>query len=746
MSGRTAAIRLVRACALVVGLLVLAVSVVTSAVSTRDRQAAAQDSQLGLTLGQQADALAGYFERARAVTTLLAANPVFTDFYRAPGTVRAKIAAGGPLADRVGDALTAVSKLYPGGVDEACFVDQSGAEIGLVVRGVRPPASAVDDDEDQSPFFAPTLALGPGTVYQAKQYKSADTGRVVLSNSAAVTAAGHTGIVHFEIDVDTFRMAAAPGGMSASIIDADSGRVLVDTRAALAGSRPALPLGRDHGVLTLGDRRVAFERVAGGANWYVAVSAPAFGLGWTRGLGVGSLALLLGALLTVLVSIAGSWAHLRSVRRSASYDALTGLPNRTLLVERLRAALRGGRPAVVLVADLERFKEVNDLLGNRHGDLLLRQVAARLTEAAPATATVARLGGDEFAVLLPGAGPVEGLAVAEALLETLHRTFLVDGISLDIECGIGLAAGPAHGGDAASLLRHADAAMHLAKEQHSGCQVYDPAGDQHVPSRLALLGDLRRAIDADDQITLHYQPKIDLGTGRLIGVEALVRWDHPELGRTAPDAFIPLAETTSLIRPLTTKILEIAVAQARAWLDQGLRIPVAVNLSTRCLVDAGFAERVFDLLARAGVPASLLELEITESMIMADPERAMDLLHALRDHGIRLSIDDFGTGHSSMTYLRQLPVDELKIDRSFVREMVANHGNAVLVRSAISLGHNLGLSVVAEGVEDEEVVAALRELGCNVAQGYHFARPMPAAEIGPWLSAFAPASTSLSSR
>ena len=747
MSGRSFLRRVATVSALFVGLLVLALSVVTSVVTARDKQVAAQDSQLGSTLGQQADAIGGFFERSRVADALLAANPAFADFYRAPGTVRAKVEAGGPLLDRINDALAYLEDLYPGRIDEACFIDSDGTEIASVIDGRREPAAELSPDEDD-PFLAATLALAPGTVYQAGAFESADTHERVVSSSTVVEAAGRRGVVHFEITVDSFRMAAASGGLAATIVDARSGQVLVDSRAPGATARSAdrsfAPLvdgGRAQGFTTLGGRRVAFRRLpstAGNANdWYVVVSAPAFGQGWTRGISVGSLALLAGALLTILVSGASWRGHLRAVRRAESHDALTGLPNRSLLTERIRAALRpgrrGGGAATVLVVDLDRFKEVNDLVGHRYGDLLLREVARRITAVVPGGATVARLGADDFAVLIPGVDQEEP-GVPDRLLAALHDTFLIDGISVDIEAAVGVALGPEHGGGAEELLRHADAAMVVAKQRKSGYVVYDPAAEQQAPNRLALLGDLRRAIDADDQIVVHYQPKVGLDGRSLVGVEALVRWQHPRLGRLAPDAFIPMAETTALIIGLTAKVLEIAVRQTKEWSGAGLRIPVAVNLSTRCLHDPTLADRVLELLDRHGVPPALLELEITESMVMVDPDRALQVLRRLHESGIRLSVDDFGTGHSSMAYLKELPVDELKIDRSFVLEMTRDGGDAVLVQSAIALGHNLGLSVVAEGVETAEVLAALDALGCDVAQGYHLGRPMPAGEIENWLA------------
>jgi diguanylate cyclase (GGDEF)-like protein len=736
-------VRAVQAVAALLGILVLVISVVTNVLSARERQIAAQDSKLQVALGRQVDAQESYFEQARMINLLLAQNRAFTDFYEAPGTVRQKIDAGGPLMDRVNDALFSFQTLFPDRIGEVCFLDRTGQEIARVMDGIITAPERLDSDDAESAFFAPTLELGPGQVYQAREYESPDTRNRVISNSTMVTTAGQSGIVHFEIALDSFRMPETGTGIAASIVDADDAKVLVDSRSVLVGATvdqsmsPIAAREQDSGVATLGARRVAFRRVAAtennANNWYVAVSAPAAAAGWTHGLSVGSLALVLLALLAILASAAGGWKQLREARHAATHDPLTGLPNRALLGDRLRALLLQDRPAAVLVADLERFKEVNEQLGHHHGELLLRQVAGRLAAVAPGDATVARLGGDDFAVLLPDAGQEAAEALAPEVLAALHQTFDVDGAGLDIEARVGVACAPAHGDDPDLLLRHADGAMQLAKEHHDGARTYVPAGEGSSPSRLALLGDLRRALDADDQITVHYQPKVRLLDGKPSGAEALVRWNHPRLGRVTPDQFIPLAETTTLIHALTDRVLEIAVRQAKRWLDEGLRLPVAVNLSTRCLHDPDLPRRVFDLLDRVGLPAALLDLEITESMVMIDPERALQVLNALHEGGIRLSVDDFGTGHSSMAYLQRLPVDELKIDRSFVQQMSAGPAGAVLARTAIALGHNLGLSVVAEGIEDAATVDALRELGCDVGQGYHLGKPMPAEELRGWL-------------
>jgi diguanylate cyclase (GGDEF)-like protein len=421
-------------------------------------------------------------------------------------------------------------------------------------------------------------------------------------------------------------------------------------------------------------------------------------------------------------------------RHQATHDALTGLPNRLMLRDRLEQALsaaarRAGEAAVLLI-DLDRFKEINDTLGHSYGDELLQQVGPRLHSVLRDGDTVSRLGGDEFAVLLPTVdGVEEAEQVAHRLQEALHSRFEVNGVGLDVEASVGIALSPWHGTDSEELLRNADIAMYAAKELKAGAVVFSPDEHQTAPSRLTVLGDLRAALEDGDQLFLHYQPKFTLDGERIEGAEALLRWNHPQRGSIPPAEFIPVAEGTGIILRLTERVLDMALAQMRRWQDAGVPVPVAVNLSTRCLLDATLPDMVDRLLDAHGVPPELLRLEVTESAVMGDATRCMETLQRLHDLGVRLSIDDFGTGYSSMAYLRRLPVDELKIDRSFVLGMVTTQQDAVLVRTAIDLGHNLGLTVVAEGVEGAEHVSALRELGCDIAQGYHYARPMPDVEF-----------------
>jgi diguanylate cyclase (GGDEF)-like protein len=423
-------------------------------------------------------------------------------------------------------------------------------------------------------------------------------------------------------------------------------------------------------------------------------------------------------------------------RHQALHDALTGLPNRVLLRdrgERAIAAARRTRGRVgLLLLDLDRFKDINDTLGHHQGDALLRGVAARLAAVAREEDSVVRLGGDEFAVLLPHVEPETAMGVAEKMLQALRQPFVLDDLALEVDASVGVAVTADQELDIDTLLQHADVAMYVAKQSHTGAALYAPELDVNSPRRLALLADLRRAID-QRELTLHYQPKVELASGEVHGVEALLRWKHPQLGAVSPAEFIALAEGTALIHPLTTFVLETALSQQRSWRARGYDLTMAINLSARSLLDAGFPRQISALLAAHGLEPSRLVLEITESALMTDPARAQRILHELNALGIRISIDDFGTGYSSLARLKDLPVHELKIDRAFVTSMQSIHSDAVIVRSTIDLARNLGLTVVAEGVEDGDVLDELSDLGCDTAQGYHLSHPIPAVELLAWL-------------
>ncbi|MGH2735602.1 MAG: putative bifunctional diguanylate cyclase/phosphodiesterase [Actinomycetota bacterium] len=422
----------------------------------------------------------------------------------------------------------------------------------------------------------------------------------------------------------------------------------------------------------------------------------------------------------------------------ALHDALTGLPNRTLFRDRLEQAIRNGREKssafAVMIMDLNHFKEVNDTLGHHNGDLLLQEIARRLASVLDPADTVARLSGDEFAILLPEARDRQSAAqVARRLVGSLTEPFVLQEVCLEVGASIGIACYPENGTDANLLLQRADVAMYLAKDSHRDFEFYSEQRDQYSAGRLALAAELRRALD-NKELFLQYQPKAELGSGRVVGAEALVRWIHPVEGFMPPDEFIPLAERTGLIGPLTLYVLNSAIGQCREWLDKGLDLRVAVNLSVRNLLDLDLPRDIGGLLTKWGVSPDRLVLEITESTIMADPVRALEVVNELQRMGLSLAIDDFGTGYSSLAYLKRLPVEEIKIDRSFVMSMMADDNDAVIVRSTVDLGRNLGLRVVAEGVETAEMWDSLAELGCDIAQGYYLSRPLKPAEFETWLA------------
>ena len=423
------------------------------------------------------------------------------------------------------------------------------------------------------------------------------------------------------------------------------------------------------------------------------------------------------------------------LRYDATHDALTGLANRALLTERLEAALAAAtdttRPAVLLL-DLDRFKEVNDALGHHVGDQLLRVVAGRLERLDSPDATVARLGGDEFAVLLPAVASLggEAIPIAERLARALRDPVDLPDVTLSTEASIGVAL--AHDGHGqADVMRHADTAMYAAKSTGATVVTYTADLDAGRAERLALLTDLHLALERDE-IDLHYQPKLDLALDRITSVEALIRWTHPTLGHLAPGDFMPLAESTGLIDLVTQTVLRKGLRQCRAWGDEGLDIAVAINLSARNVLDAMLPDQVSAELRSEGVPADRLILEITESSVMGDPARTIPTLERLAGLGVTLSLDDFGTGYSSLSYLQRLPVQEVKIDRSFIAGLCqehSKHASRVLIRTIIGLGQSLGLRIVAEGVEDAETLSLLRDLGCHTIQGYYTGRPAPANEL-----------------
>jgi diguanylate cyclase (GGDEF)-like protein len=735
-----------RLAALVLGLGLLTVSIVATVRDGRQHTREQLSARLAAEATEQAGVLDAYFERARTIDLLMARNAAFTEYYASKTKERGEAE----------EALAYLEHLYPSRIAEVCFIDRSGRENARVVRGRAASVTELSPHEDANPFFKPTFALPVGEVYQAPPYVSPDTREWVISNSTVIPTGPGAGnaTVHFEISLESFRREAVRGSdrMRVQIVDARSSQVVIDTLHPRRGGasfgpvgeplRDALGRGARAGEVIVDGRFSSFQRVprrAGNANdWFVVISSPKVAAtGWWQSFGSTNAAMAAAALLLLAFALSSLRVYQRKLRASALSDELTGLPNRTLFRDRLRQALlqtrRDGGLAATLMIDLDRFKEVNDTLGHLKGDQLLTEVGARLRETLRDADTVARLGGDEFAVLIPRIEESgQAAEVAHRIAEAMQEPFVLGGVAIQVDMSVGIALSPPDGDDPDTLIQRADIAMYEAKKGNAGHAFYTTERDPYSARRLAMVAELRAAIE-ERALDVHYQPKVDLVSGEVTGVEALARWSHPELGPIPPGEFVPLAEQTGLIKPLTIAVLEIALVQARRWRDEGLTVPVSVNLSARNLLDLQLPAEVDGLLTRFGVAPTLLELEITESSIMSDPVRALDVLTRLDEMGVRLSIDDFGTGYSSLAYLKRLPVDELKIDRGFVMNMTRDRADAFIVRCAVDLGRNLGLRVVAEGVEDAATVEALAKLGCTQAQGYYFSRPAPAQELTVWL-------------
>ncbi|HUK56951.1 MAG TPA: EAL domain-containing protein [Nitrospiria bacterium] len=425
-----------------------------------------------------------------------------------------------------------------------------------------------------------------------------------------------------------------------------------------------------------------------------------------------------------------------AVHYLAYHDVLTDLPNRNVFYDRMQQAILTGyrerKPLALLLLDLNRFKEVNDTFGHHCADLLLRQIGPRLRRCLRESDTVARMGGDEFAILLPNTH-VEGASLtARKILKTLEAPFLLGEATIEVGVSIGIALHPDHGEEADVLYQRADMAMYVTKQAGGGYAVYVPEHEQQSPRRLMLTSKLRHAIEYGE-LSMHYQPQLSLGSNRIIGVEALSRWLHPDLGAIPPDQFIPLAEQTGLIKPFTQWVLKTVGRQHEEWKEAGMTLPISVNLSARNMQETQLPDQISELVQTGGILPGLLGFELTESMIMANPMRAMQILGRLNTMGIPLSIDDFGTGYSSLGYLKKLPVKTIKIDKSFIVDRVENQDDSVIVKSIINMGHSLGLEVIAEGVEDQHTQDRLASLGCDAVQGYHISWPLPSGEMTSWL-------------
>ena len=684
-----------------------------------------------------------YFERARSLVLLLSQDPAFSDFYRLHDGDRRVLRTDERAMAKLVRPLRYLETLYPGRIGEACFIDAPGAEFARVVDGKAAPYGDLSLDETGNPFFGPTLAMGVGEVYQAAPYVSPDVHTWVISNSThIVQSARHNGIVHFEVTLSSFlQYLPRNASVSSAVLDYGADRQVLgtaDTRS-LAGWSPlpqryaaAIAADTDQGTFTVEGHPAVFQRLGarpGNANEWVVVEAATFTAGplpmWLA-FGAASAG---GALL--LASILVLRRQQRALRAAARLDHLTGLSNRLAVEEALQHAIpagASGAPCGLLVIDLDSFKQINDTLGHQRGDEVLQEIARRLHANTFEYDVVARLGGDEFAVVARElAEPDDILSVAQRLHQALTRPIEVAGQQRFVGASIGAAASPTHGSTPDELLRNADAAMYAAKREHAPPRLYEP-GTVEGADDLTMAAELVTAIERQE-IVLHYQPQIDLETGHVVAVEGLARWQHPQRGLLPPSGFIPLAERTGLIKPLTITTLRQALSQARDWQARGTPVRVGVNLSSQLLSDPTLADQVLDLLEEHSVPADLLELEVTETALIADPSRAAALLGTLRDAGVHIDLDDFGTGYTSLHSLRGLPLETVKLDRELLTSMLALPSGVDMLAGLVRLIAGLGLRVLAEGVETEAQAAAIREAGCVAAQGFYFGRPVAAEQL-----------------
>ena len=622
----------------------------------------------------------------------------------------------------------------------------------VAVATTREPGPATNPPAD--PHISAAFWGAPGTITISRPLGIGTAEPVIAVATPVVGDDGRkVGVLEARTRLDGLRRSLGGRVYPTLLIDATTGATEIDSRSAAKetiGNKPAadadsfvlrIPAAAVRGSLNVDGRRISWlraNRVGNENDWVVAVENRTEN-SLLDGLGPSTF----GPLLTGLFLLVMARSSARSERgrlEQALTDELTGLPSRRLLKDRLEQAVlhakrsAPGAEVALMVLDLDRFKEVNDALGHSNGDRLLVEIAHRLRGVLRENDTIARLGGDEFAVVISTSSPSGDVEVAEKLLAAFSQPVSIDGLLITVGASIGIARFPADGDDPERLLRSADVAMYNSKRNRLPWVRYAVENDPSDPARLELLSDLRLAIGTP-QLELHYQPKVNLATDEVMGVEALLRWTHPIKGPIRPDTFISIAEQTGVIAPLTDDVLRKAARQLRVWMQEGRELSVSVNISAANLTEGEFVERVRRIVTEEDAPAEYITLELTESAVMSDHRRGLEVLNELASIGFRLSIDDFGTGYSSLSYLQRLPVDELKIDRSFVKTLTDDQVNRSIVRSTVDLGHNLGLSVVAEGVEDGETLSALAELGCDAAQGYFIARPMPASAFEEWLAA-----------
>jgi len=715
--------------ALLAGVVLLSAGLLaTAGALAQERQ---QDRVLQRDTAQVALAFTSYFERARSLDLLLAQNPALQP--------SAGQGVDNAAANR---ALGYLQDLYPGAIGEACLTDDRGHELASVVEGVAVPVADLSTTKKRTAFFHPTLTLHSGEVHQAAPYVSRATKKWVISNATWIRQPnGRPLIVHFEVALDTFHqyLTTSSAKRHVAVVARTTGRVVLQDDTALpatspAGRFPTFPaaaaLRSDTartGTIKVDGRRAAVSEVtstAGNANDWVVVewstASASFVPPWVGGaataVGVG----LILFFLVILRRQQSSW------RMAARLDHLTGMSNRKVLEEALDAAVAaaaqpGGDRVAVLSLDLDGFKQINDTLGHDKGDLVLQEIGRRLHANTFDYDTAARLGGDEFAVVLRQLREADDVgAVAHRLREALIRPIDIDGVARFIGASVGASVYPDHGRSSAELLRAADAAMYEAKKGRDGVRVYD-AGTMAGVNASGLAAELLLAIE-NEEVELAFQPEYALETGQVVGVEALARWRRAGDAYVPPSEFIPLAEQTGLIRQLTHLTLRKALDEARVWHEAGVRVPVSVNLSAQLVADRSLRADVVGLLTERALGGEALVLEITETAIIKDLEVAIEVLQDMRSIGVRVELDDFGSGYAGFKALYELPLDGVKIDRELVNDL--SSGGQRLLAATIDIGRRLGLKVVAEGIEDEVILELVRRLGSHTAQGFHLARPM----------------------
>ena len=738
-----------RAALLALGLVALLAGMALGVLATQavDKR----DHDLGLAGASRVTAVDDYADRARAVTLLASHSAAFANFYQAPGTRMSRIEGrtGEPdLMPRVITALTDLQNLFPDSIASASFIDRSGAENARVVgKSVMRPDELVADRSD-AVFFDRAFQLPYDKVYQSAPYRSESTGDWVVANAAKVnTGPGVSpAIVSFEVTLESIRLAAYSDNpdQQVRVVDLLDGRVVIDSTHPQDVNAP---LGRpdDHslrwvqtakdGVLRTRDHMRHVVRHARrdsnvATTWAVVVSTPSRSGAWSGPFSAGPLGVAGAGVVLLCLSMAGYIRHGRSMHRAARRDELTGLFNRRAARECAETLLARERGLAVILFDLDRFKHVNDSLGHHAGDHLLTVLGQRLAEVVrEPDDVVARLGGDEFVVLARGMHTEETIAVlCERLTRAVSAPVSVDGIDVSVGVSIGIALAPEHGTDYGTLLQCADIAMYDAKGRRAGWQVYRDELAGADRTGLVLDADLRRAV-ADGELIVHYQPIFAVAGRELTGVEALVRWEHPQRGLLMPGEFVPFAENTGAIKAVTAAVLDLVLDQVVRWREVGVDVPVAVNVSAYDVNDPGFADRVAEMLADRGLDGSSLVIELTETALLADPDAASVVLWRLAQMGVKVAIDDFGSGYASLLYLRRFPVSVLKLDRSLVQGLTVDSTDAALVRWTIEMAHALRVTCIAEGVEDVATLEALEVLGCDQAQGYHLQVPVSAEDL-----------------